>query len=128
MLILSFVMQGACEVVTSGAAVTAGFVGLYVADFSLNFQSIKCVALLHIWFLAISHAAGPAPALFLLHPPGLLVAAQTLHHDEARLVPEIRLTHPLRSEHTSCMVPNTGWAGRALPHSSRRAGTPSSAW
>ena len=38
-------MQGACGVVTSGAAVTAGFVGLYVADFCLNFQSIKCVPL-----------------------------------------------------------------------------------
>ena len=68
MLSLSVAMQGACEVVTSGAAVTAGFVGLYVADFSLNFQSIKCVAPFPCTALAMLHEARPC----LSYPPAAL--------------------------------------------------------
>ena len=34
-------VQSECSVVTSGAAVPAGLIGLYASDFVLNFQSIK---------------------------------------------------------------------------------------
>lgn len=40
------VLQGVCSVVISSAGCTFGLLGLFIADFILNFEAIRCAATL----------------------------------------------------------------------------------